>query len=96
MISLERQRSTPSVSQFPTSITAHLLYESGASEHFKGKIQPLVVSIGTKIENNVRSVLSAVGVKHANNPKKLSFVKPKERAEKDQLVLDFSGSGNGR
>jgi len=66
-----------------------------STEHKDGK-QERVSYISTKIDNNVRSVLSAVGVRHANNPNKLSFVKPKERAEKDQLVLDFSGSGNGR
>ena len=51
--------------------------------------QESVSYISTKIENNVKRLLSAVGVRQANNPKKLSFVKPKERGDKEQLKFDF-------
>ena len=45
--------------------------------------------ICTKIDNNVKKVLSAVGVKNAMRPERLSFAKAKKWREDGQLLLDF-------
>lgn len=48
-----------------------------------------VIYISTKIENNVKKLLSALGVKNAMNPERLSFRRNKDLADKEQLVLDL-------
>ena len=48
-----------------------------------------VIYISTKIENNVKKLLSALGVKNAMNPERLSFRRNKDSADKEQLVLDL-------
>ncbi len=45
--------------------------------------------ISTKIDNNVKKLLSSVGVRNAMNPEKLSFKRSKDKSDKDQLVLDL-------
>ena len=45
--------------------------------------------ISTKIDNDVKKVLSSLGVRNAMNPEKLSFQKTKNKSDKDQLVLDL-------
>lgn len=47
--------------------------------------------ICTKIENNVKKFLSALGVKNAMNPVKLSFRRNKNRTDNRQLLLEFGG-----
>jgi transposase len=43
----------------------------------------------TKMNNNVKKVLSAVGVKNAMRPERLSFAKAKKWRDEGQLMLDF-------
>ncbi len=45
--------------------------------------------ISTKIENNVKKVLSALGVKNAMNPERLSFKRNKNLVANEQLILDL-------
>jgi len=45
--------------------------------------------ISTKIENNVKKLLSALGVKNAMNPERLSFRRNKSLEDREQLVLDL-------
>ena len=45
--------------------------------------------ISTKIDNNVKKLLSSVGVRNAMNPEKLSFKRSKDKSDKDQLLLDL-------
>ena len=45
--------------------------------------------ISTKIDNNVKKLLSSVGVRNAMNPENLSFKRSKDKSDKDQLVLDL-------
>ena len=47
-----------------------------------------VIYISTKIENNVKKLLNALGVKNAMNPERLSFRRNKDLADKKQLVLE--------
>ena len=47
--------------------------------------------ISTKIDNNVKKVLSALGVKNAMKPERLSFYRPKSRKDTAQLLLDIGG-----
>ncbi|MCW3987104.1 MAG: IS1634 family transposase [Candidatus Bathyarchaeota archaeon] len=44
--------------------------------------------ISTKIDNDVKKVLSSLGVRNAMNPEKLSF-QSKNKSDKEQLVLDL-------
>jgi len=45
--------------------------------------------ISTKIDNNVKKLLSSVGVRNAMNPENLSFKRSKDKSDKDQLLLDL-------
>ena len=45
--------------------------------------------ISTKIDNDVKKVLSSLGVRNAMNPEKLSFQSIKNKSDKEQLVLDL-------
>jgi transposase len=45
--------------------------------------------ISTKIDNNVKKLLSALGVKNAMNPERLSFKRRNNKANKGQLILDL-------
>lgn len=47
--------------------------------------------ICTKIENNVKKFLSALGVKNAMNPMRLSFKRNRNRTDQGQLLLEFGG-----
>lgn len=46
--------------------------------------------ISTKIDNNVKKLLSVLGVKNAMNPERLSFKRSKNESNKGQLILDLS------
>ena len=45
--------------------------------------------ISTKIDNNVKKVLSSLGVRNAMNPEKLSFKRMNSKSNREQLVLDL-------
>lgn len=45
--------------------------------------------ISTKIDNNVKKLLNALGVKNAMNPERLSFKRMNNKANKGQLILDL-------
>jgi transposase len=45
--------------------------------------------ISTKIDNDVKKILSGLGVRNAMNPEKLSFQRSKNKSDKEQLVLDL-------
>ncbi len=45
--------------------------------------------ISTKIDNDVKKILSGLGVRNAMNPEKLSFKRIKNKSDKEQLVLDL-------
>jgi len=47
--------------------------------------------ICTKIENNVKKFLSALGVKNAMNPVRLSFKRAGNRKDSEQPLLEFGG-----
>jgi len=45
--------------------------------------------IATKIDVNIKKLLSALGVKNAMHPEKLSFCRSKAEANREQLILDL-------
>ena len=53
------------------------------------KEEEKITYISTKIENNVKKVLSALGVKNAMNPERLSFKRNKNLVANEQLILDL-------
>lgn len=45
--------------------------------------------ISTRIDNDVKKLLSSLGVRNAMNPERLSFQRRKTQTDKGQLVLDL-------
>ncbi len=56
---------------------------------FENRKAAKISYISTKIDNDVKKILSALGVRNAMNPEKLSFKGIKNTADKEQLLLDL-------